>query len=111
MEFADPSPRQGGVRAEGLVLHAPKPVTAEGDAFEGVLRNPGTSKRVLMVAQCGGRLIAQQWVEAKGANTPVALGTLSGARGLVRLTVYEADAGSLKPMAARLAYRAPVARL
>lgn len=111
MEFADPFARQGGVRAEGLVLHAPKAVTAEGDALEIVLRNPGASKRVLLVAQCGGRFVAQQWVEAKGPDTRVALGTLGGARGLVRLTAYEAGADSLKPMAERLVYRAPVARL
>jgi hypothetical protein len=110
-EFADPFGRMGGVRGDGLVLHVPQPVAAEGAPLQVILRNPGMPKRVLLVAECRGKCVSQQWVEVKGAETPVALGKLTGARGLVRLTAYEAGAGALTPLAERLVYRTPVQQL
>jgi hypothetical protein len=110
-EFADPFGRMGGVHEDGLVLHAPQPVAAEGAPLQVVLRNPGMPKRVLLVAECRGKCVAQHWVEAKGAETSAALGTLAGVRGLVRLTAYEAGAGALTPLAERLVYRTPIQRL
>jgi hypothetical protein len=112
-EFTEPFARMGGVHATGLVLHTPKPVAAAGEPFEVVLRNPTpqASRRVLLVAQCRGRFVGQQWVDLHGPNTSVAMGTLDGAHGLVRLTAYEAGAGALKPLAERLVYRMPQRRL
>jgi hypothetical protein len=111
IELADPVARFGGAHKEGLVLHTPQPVAAEGEPLDVVLRNPGPARRVLLVAQCRGRFVGQQWTLANGPETSVALGTLPRARGLVRITAYDASAGSLKPLAERLVYRTPARRL
>jgi hypothetical protein len=107
----DPITRVGGVHKDGLVLHVPEAVAAEGEPVEVILRNAGPGRRVLLAAECRGQFVGQQWVEANGADTRVALGALPGARGLVRLTAYEAGAGTLKPLAERLVYRIPAQRL
>lgn len=107
IELPDPFARIGGAHQDGLVLHAPRPVAAEGEPVDVVLRNPGAARRVLLVAQCRGRFVGQQWVETAGAETRVAMGTLPAARGLVRLTAYDAGAGTLTPLAERLIYRTP----
>ncbi len=110
-DLPDPFAGLGGARDDGLVLHTPQPVAAEGEPVAVVLRNPGPPRRVLLVAQCRGQFVGQQWAEAKGPETAVAMGTLAGARGLVRLTAYEAGNGALKPLAERLIYRTPAQRL
>jgi hypothetical protein len=110
-EIADPFARVGNVRAGGLVLHVPQSVAGENEPLAVALRNPGAPRRVLVAAQCRGRLVGQQWVEATGEQTSVTLGNLPGARGLVRVTAYEPVGGALKPLAERLVYRTPSRRL
>ena len=110
-ELPDPFAHMGGVHDTGVVLHTPRPVAAEGEPLDVVLRNPGAPRRILLVAQCRGRSVGQQWVDAKGPNTSVALGTLPSVHGLVRLTAYDVGDGALKPLAERLVYRTPARRL
>jgi anti-sigma factor RsiW len=125
-EFTDPFARVGGIRPEGIVLHAPESVknpgepgeevqresvAGEGKPLEMVLRNSGSPRRVLLVAECRGRVVGQQWVDAKTEAVRVKLGTLAGAHGLVRVTAYEAVGGALRPMAERLVYRQPIGKL
>jgi hypothetical protein len=110
-ELPDPFVRLGGPRENGLALYAPQAVASENDPLAVVLRNAGPARRVLVVAQCRGHSVGMQWALAQGAETPVALGNLPGARGIVRLTAYEESKGALRPLAERLLYRVPARRL
>lgn len=109
-EIAEPFAKLG-IRTEGLALHVPQPVAAEGEPVEAVLRLRGPARRVLLLAECRGRLVDEQWVEVKSAETKIVLQPLTGTRGIVRLTAYETAAEGLRPLAERLIYRAPTESL
>lgn len=100
-----------GIRTEGLVLHVPQPVGVEGEPVEAVLRLRGAPRRVLLLAECRGRLVDEQWVEVNGAETKVQLRPLTGTRGVVRVTAYQTAAEGLRPLAERLIFRAPAQSL
>jgi anti-sigma factor RsiW len=110
IEVTSPFARLGNRTGE-LVLHTPRPVGNEAEPLYVILRNPAQARRVLVVAECRGRCVGQQWADANGPETAVALGNLPGACGVVRVTVYDQAGGALRPLAERLIYRLPAHRL
>ncbi len=110
IEIADPFARVGGVRQDGLVLHAPRPVAAEGEPVDVVLRNPAPHG-----ACCWSRSAAAASSASNGSRPTAPKRGWRWAscppRGLVRLTAYDTGAGMLRPLAERLIYRTPALRL
>ncbi len=100
-----------GIKAEGLVLQVRDSIGKEGDAITVRLHNQGNPRRVLLLAECRGQMVDEQWVEVGAGETTVALQPVSGARGVVRITAYEAPGESWQPLAERLVYRVPGGRL
>lgn len=110
VETAEPF-KKLGIRARGVVLHVPDPVSAEGKPLPIVLRNTGDGRRLLVVAACRGRIVAQEFVEARPGTNEVRLAPVAGTRGVVRVTVYDADTPELQPLAERLVFRMPTEKL
>jgi hypothetical protein len=103
--------RQLGIEPDGIVLHMPDSVGMEGEPLRIVVRSHGAVRRLLLLAECRGQLVEEQWVETGAGETAVELRPAAGAHGVLRITAYEAREGSWRPLAERLAYRAPAQRL
>src|SRR5207244_6171467 len=83
----------------------------EGEPLNVVLYNTEPERRLAVLATCRGRVVAEEFLLAgKGANK-INLAPLAGTRGVVRLTVYDASANTLRPLAERLIYRIPAEQL
>src|SRR5262249_29670650 len=92
----------------GVVLTVPEGegVSREGQSLRLTVRaTPG--RRLLVAASSRGRLVDQQYVDAGPSGAEVRLSPVAGARGVVRLTAYEATDNQLVPLAERLVYREP----
>lgn len=100
-----------GIRDKGVLLHVPEAVTGEGTPLHIVVRNSGATRRLLVVASCRGRIVAQDIFEATQGSHDLRLEPIAGARGVVRMTVYDAGGATLMPLAERLVYRAPAEKL
>lgn len=111
--------RLGGVaqdlpraRAVGVVLTIPDGVLDAGEPVTGVLHHAGLEGHtVLLAATCRGRLVAQRRVTLGQGPTTVALPPAPEAHGVLAVTVYDAEAPQLVPLAERLVYRDPAERL
>ncbi len=94
--------------AGGVAMTVLDPVTAPGQPVRVKLVSAGGDRNLVVGAYTRGRLSDTKAVAAK-ANEPVEVQLLAGAEsrgGVVRLTVFE-DAGGLRPVAERLAFRRP----
>ena len=108
-----------GIRTSGVVLqvadpghdHAPRAVGVQGDPIRVTLRRQGPAARLFLVAHCRGQVVDQRWVEVKNEPVDVTLQPTLGAHGMIRVTAYEVVGDALAPIAERLVYRAPTARL
>jgi hypothetical protein len=100
------SPALPAARQAGVSLSVENPVEAEGDAIHVVL-NSYAEKSLLLVADCRGRSVAQQYLTASAGTTRASLTPAAGARGTLRVTVYELGAGGVTPLAERLVFRDP----
>jgi hypothetical protein len=100
-----------GIKSEGLTLHVPASLGREGDPVQVILRQRGSSGSVLMLVECRGRLVEEQWVEVGSEAATVELRPAPGACGLLRVTAYAARADGWQPLAERLVYRAPARQL
>ncbi len=132
IEIQDPFARLG-IRPAGVVLHLPTAVGKQGDSIRLTIRNQGPARRLLLVAQCRGQVVDQQWVDVKLGAQDFTLEPTLDARGIIKVTAYEvtpmtlaanvktvagflgAAAESIEsiltPVAERLAYRSAVQRL
>jgi hypothetical protein len=97
-------------RAAGVALHVENPVDAEGEPVRVTVRSEG-AKRLLLVAACRERTVAQQFVQAPSGSFSTSLAPARGAQGTLRVTAYEVRAGRVTPLAERLVYREPARRL
>jgi len=75
------------------------------------IRDPETNRLLLVTVACRGRLVAQQFTVATAAGKTVRLTPTPGARGVLRLTVYDASEKVLRPLAERLLFCNPAATL
>jgi hypothetical protein len=100
------SPALPAARQAGISLSVENPVEAEGDTIHVVL-NSSAEKSLLLVADCRGRSVAQQYLTASAGTTRTSLTPAAGARGTLRVTAYELGAGSVTPLAERLIFREP----
>lgn len=98
-----------GIKADGIVLQVANSVAVEGEAIHGAVHQGGPVRQLLAVATCRGQIVGQQFIDAKATEFDMKLP--AGVGGLVRLTVYETRAQRLVPLAERLVYRTPAARL
>jgi hypothetical protein len=90
----------------GAALHVENPVDAEGEPIRVTLRSGGV-KQLLLVATCRERTVAQQFVTASDTPLATSLAPAAGARGTLRVTVYEVLTGGVSPLAERLVFREP----
>lgn len=109
-ETADPFQKLG-ILDRSIALHVPDGVSQEGKPLRLILRNTGPSQRLLAVATCRGRIVAQDVIEAGKETSEMQLHPVAGTRGVVRVTIYEAGGAALVPVAERLVYRAPNEKL
>jgi hypothetical protein len=93
-------------RADGVALTIPDGVGREGEPLRVTVRDP-LGRRLLVLAECRGRVVDQQTVKADRAGTEVVLAPVPGTRGVVRVTACALGEGRLVPLAERLAYRSP----
>ena len=94
--------------ADGVAMTVLDPVTGPGQPVRVKLVSAKGDRNLVVGAYTRGRLSDTKAVAAK-ANEPVEVALLTGAEsrgGVVRLTVFE-DAGGLRPVAERLAFRRP----
>ncbi|HYT87811.1 MAG TPA: hypothetical protein VEL76_03755, partial [Gemmataceae bacterium] len=93
-------------RADGVALSVSQAVQREGQPLRVMVRDP-RGRRLLVLAECRGRVVDQAFLTADKAGTEVTLTPVSGMRGVVRVTVVELSEGRLVPLAERLVYRTP----
>jgi hypothetical protein len=100
-----------GIQGEGVVLHVPDSVGKEGEPIRVQLRQRGAARRVLLLVECRGQMVDEQWIQVAAPETTVELKPAAGARGVLRVTAYEAQGSSWQPLAERLVYRSPAGQL
>ncbi len=100
-----------GIQSQGLVLHAPQPVSGIKEPMTLTLRNQGAPKRLLLQATCRGQVVDQQYVDMPAGTKEVKLQPSAGSAGIVRVTAFEVGANRLLPLAERLLFRIPDKRL
>lgn len=100
-----------GIKAQGLVLHAPNAVNREGTPVAVVVRNQGPARRLLLQTSCRGQIVEQQYVDAPAGSRTVNLAPSPGANGILRVTALEVSGNQLVPVAERLLFRVPEKRL
>ncbi|HWY87009.1 MAG TPA: zf-HC2 domain-containing protein, partial [Gemmataceae bacterium] len=96
-----------GIQTRGLILHAPQSVVREGEPLTLVLRLQGAGGRLLLQTTCRGQIVDQQYLDLQPGSHAVKLQPAPGAAGVLRVTVLDASAGRLVPVAERLLYRVP----
>jgi hypothetical protein len=97
--------------ARGVNLSVPEGVSKEGGPLQVVVHNTGLERRLAVVATCRGRVVAEEFLLAGKDASTINLAPVAGTRGVVRITLYDASAGSLTPLAERLIYRTPAEQL
>jgi hypothetical protein len=100
-----------GIKPEGVVLHAAQSVSPAGTPLTLMLSNRGTPRQLLLQATCRGQIVEQQYVDLQTGTHEVKLAPAAGTAGVVRVTVWEAAADKLVPLAERLLYLVPEKRL
>ncbi|MSQ94338.1 MAG: hypothetical protein EXR98_07255 [Gemmataceae bacterium] len=107
-----------GMRGDGVVVHVPNAVGAQGDPIRMTLRQQGPARKLLLVAQCRGQIVDQRWVEIKNKSVDLTLLPTRDAVGMIRVTAYEPQDNQadqkdplLVPVAERLVYRSAAQRL
>jgi len=102
---------------DGVALHVPQPVAQAGQPVEYVLRNPGPSRRLLLIATCRGVVFDQQVVSIKKGDNAGKIALPDGVDGLLRITVLHLPGEewdglkAAQPLAERLIFRTPIERL
>jgi hypothetical protein len=109
-EIPDPF-KKINVLARGVALSVPEAVSKEGTPLNVVVHNTGAQRRLAILATCRGRLVAEEFLLAGTGERTISLTTVAGTRGVVRVTLYDASAGTLTPLAERLIYRIPAEQL
>jgi len=99
------------IERTGLALRAANVVANEGEPVELVVENTGFGRRLLLVATCRDRIVAEQFLDVEAGSNKLAFTPVAGTRGIVRATLYAAETGSLHRLAERLVYRIPQQRL
>jgi hypothetical protein len=99
------------VLARGVALSVPEAVSKEGSPLNVVVNNTGVQRRLAILATCRGRLVAEEFLLAGTGERTINLATVAATRGVVRVTLYDASAGTLAPLAERLVYRIPAEQL
>ncbi len=100
-----------GIRTSGVVLHVAEAVGKQGEPVQITLRNQGPERKLMLAVTCRDQIVDQRWVDIKTGAQDLSLQTTPRAHGMVRVTAYEVERGSLEPIAERLVYRTPTGRL
>ena len=102
-------------KAEGVALKVVGGVTTDRDSIPVVLHSAGGDRDLYVGAYCRGALLAFQQVQVReGQPAEVSLKPSVGMGGVYRITVFErqgAKGERSRPLAERLVYRSPAARL
>ena len=109
-EIPDPF-KKINILARGVALIVPEAVSKEGSPLNVVVNNTGVQRRLAILATCRGRLVAEEFLLAGTGERTINLATVAATRGVVRVTLYDASAGTLAPLAERLVYRIPAEQL
>ncbi len=104
------------VAAEGVVLSALDPVSAEPEALKVRVHSAGGARSLFVGAYGRGRMLDHRRVQLPAnGSTDVELTPQGGLGGVTRITVFEEQGGGpqpeLRPVAERLVYRKPSAKL
>jgi hypothetical protein len=92
------------IQREGLILHVPSVVQAEGKAVDVVLHNMHAPRPLLVTATCRGQMVGYQRIDAaRGENK---LSVPAEGVGILRLTVHDLSRRKA-PLAERLVFRLP----
>lgn len=99
------------VREKGIALRLPYD-DDQGMSFPVVVHQSGLGERhVVVAAVCRGRVVAHTALQARTGANPVEVQLLKPVHGVVRVTLYDAETPQLIPVAERLIFRDPVAKL
>lgn len=101
------------VKASGVALHVPNPVTNAYQEIEAVISNMGEARSLLVGVYSRGRLLTHQQISAeKDQSLRVKLQPTTKSGGVTRITVFAVQPDNqLFPLAERLIYRQPKDRL
>jgi hypothetical protein len=99
------------VQATGVVLSLPAAVSGPEEPICVRLHQTGPERNLLVALFCQGRLVGQEFVASKPANTELRLLPTLPCAGVLRITVFEERDNQLRPVAERLAYRRPKEQL
>jgi hypothetical protein len=105
------TPTLPNVQIKGVSLSVADAVAREGEPIRATVHATDKERRLLVLAECRGQVVDEQFVIAGPAGRGVRLDPVQGTRGVVRVTVYDPSAGKLLPLAERLVYREPARRL
>jgi hypothetical protein len=95
------------VQEHGVTLQVPAAVGKEGEPIAVRVQATEPQPALLLLAECRGQVVDQQWVSASPAGAEVRLTPLPGSCGAVRLAVYEPRGGQLVLRSQRWVYLAP----
>ena len=98
------------VQPQGVLLHVPTAVLGAGQEAPVSVQTSGTPRTVLVAAFCRGHLVAYEALPGLSGRRDLLLALPPELSGVLRVTAFE-DAEELRPVAERLVYRAPAARL
>jgi hypothetical protein len=98
-------------QAAEVGLSVPKAVTQAGEPVRVVLRQTAPERPLLISLSCRGRVVAEELVTSRPGETHVQLAPPLDCQGVLRVTVFDCQQDQPRPIAERLAYRAPAQRL
>src|SRR5439155_15872097 len=99
------------VQEEGAVLSVERPVAPQGEKLRVILNLRGPARTAVVGVSCHGRIVAQEEVAVQPGRNQLELMLAPGSRGVLRVALYAAENGTLRPSAERLVYRYPAPRL
>lgn len=99
------------IERTGVAIHLPNAIAKEGEPINAVVHNTGYDQRLLLVASCRDRVVAEQFIDVPRGGTRLTLPMASGTRGVIKATLYAVENDHLQRLAERLAYRIPEQRL